>query len=328
VPSRSRAPSEHEWIGRLIARLGRLPSMVRVGPGDDCAALRIGGRTLLVTTDALVDGVHFRRGWLSPRALGERAYRVNASDVAAMGGRPIAAVVAMEVPRNVSAATLDGVVAGFVAAARRHGAALVGGNLARGPALAITVTLLGLAPGRVVTRAGARPGDVVVVTGAFGATGTAVRDRRRGGRTPLPRLPDRVAVGVALARIASAMIDVSDGLVQDLGHVARASGVAIRLEAASVPVAASCRRRLGAKATAVALAAGEDYELALTVPARRIGTLDRLARRLGCRVTRVGAVEHGRPGVAVVDATGAPLRLTTGGFDHLAGRVAASGRRR
>src|SRR6185369_1298658 len=186
--------------------------MVRVGPGDDCAALRIGGKSLLVTTDALVDVVHFKRGWLSPRALGERAYRVNASDVAAMGGRPIAAVVAMEVPRGVSAATLDGIVAGFVAAARRHDAALVGGNLARGPALAITVTLLGLAPGRVVTR----PGDVVVVTGTLGATGTAVRDRRGGRRAALPRLPDRVAAGVALARVASAMIDVSAGLVQDL----------------------------------------------------------------------------------------------------------------
>ena len=322
------AVSEHEWIRRLIGRLPTRDRRVLVGPGDDCAALRIGGRTLLVTTDALVDGVHFRRAWLSPRALGERAYRVNASDVAAMGGRPIAAVVAMEVPRDVSAATLDGVAAGFVAAARRHGAALVGGNVARGPALAITVTLLGLASRRVVTRAGARPGDVVVVTGAFGATGTAVRDRRRGRQTALPRLPDRVAAGVALSRIASAMIDVSDGLVQDLGHVARASGVAIRLEAVRVPVAASCRRRFGPRATTFALAAGEDYELALTVPARRIPALERLAPRLGCRLTRVGMVERGRPGVIVLDAAGAPLRLRTGGFDHLAGRVAGSGRRR
>jgi thiamine-monophosphate kinase len=322
------AVSEHEWIRRLTGRLSVRHPRVLIGPGDDCAALRVGGRTLLVTTDALVDGVHFRRGWLSPRALGERAYRVNASDVAAMGGRPIAAVVAMEVPRDVSAATLDGVVSGFVTAARRHGAALVGGNLARGPALAITVTLLGLASGRVVTRAGARPGDVVVVTGALGATGTAVCDRRRGGRMPLPRLPDRVAAGRALARIANAMIDVSDGLVQDLGHVARASGVAIRLEATRIPVAASCRRRLGPQATSFALAAGEDYELALTIPARRIRALARLAPRLGCRLTRVGVVEPGRPGVIVVDAAGRPLRLRTGGFDHLAGRVAGSGRRR
>jgi thiamine-monophosphate kinase len=158
------------------------------------------------------------------------------------------------------------------------------------------------------------------VTGALGATGTAVRDRRRGRRTALPRLPDRVDVGVALARVASAMIDVSDGLVQDLGHVARASSVAIRLEAARVPIAASCRRRLGPRATTFALGAGEDYELAFTVPARRLATLDRLATRLRCRLTRVGVVERGRPSVTVVDETGAPLRLRTGGFDHLAAR--------
>jgi thiamine-monophosphate kinase len=160
---------------------------------------------------------------------------------------------------------------------------------------------------------------VVLVTGALGATGAAVRERRRGGRMPLPRLPDRVAAGIALARVASAMIDVSDGLVQDLGHVARASGVAIRLDAARVPVAASCRRRLGTRATAFALGAGEDYELAVTVPGRRLATLDRLAPKLGCRITRVGVVERGRPVVTVLDAAGVPLRLKTAGFDHLAG---------
>jgi thiamine-monophosphate kinase len=148
----------------------------------------------------------------------------------------------------------------------------------------------------------------------------AVRERRRGGRLALPRLPDRVGAGIAFARVASAMIDVSDGLVQDLGHVARASGVVIRLDVARIPVAAACRRRLGARATAFALTAGEDYELACTVPRRRLAALDRLAARLGCRLTRIGVVERGRPAVAVVDAAGARLALGTGGFDHLAAR--------
>ena len=318
MPRRSRAPTEHEWIRRLQTRLGPQPPAVRVGSGDDAAALRIGGTTLLVTTDALVAGVHYRPGWLSPRALGERAYRVNASDIAAMGGRPLAAVMALEVPRGIRAATLDGVVAGFVAAARRHRAGLIGGNLARGPALAITVTLLGLADGRVVTRAGARPGDHIVVTGELGAMGTAVRDRRRGRATPLPRVPDRVAAGALLARVASAMIDVSDGLVQDLEHVARASGVAIRLAAARIPVAVACRRRLGARATAFALTAGEDYELVCAVPPRRLAALDRLAPRLGCRLSRIGVVGRGRPAVTVLDGDGRPLHLAGGGFDHLA----------
>jgi len=298
--------------------------VVRVGPGDDAAVLRIGGATLLLTTDALVTGVHFESSWLPPRALGERAYRVNASDIAAMGGRPLAAVMALEVPRAVRVATLDGVVAGFVAAARRHGASLVGGNVSRGPVLAITVTLLGLAGARIVTRAGARPGDHVVVTGRLGAMGSAVRDRRRGRSTPLPRVPDRVAAGALLGRVATAMIDVSDGLVQDLEHVARASHVAIRLDAARIPIATVCQRRLGANAVRFAVTAGEDYELVCTVPSRRLAELERLAPKLGSGLTRIGVVERGRPGVSLIDAGGRTLRLAAGGFDHLA----APGRRR
>jgi thiamine-monophosphate kinase len=311
------APTEHEWIRRLIRRLGPRGAGVTIGPGDDAAALRVGRATLLVTTDALVEGVHFRAGWLAPRALGERAYRVNASDVAAMGGRPTVAFVALQVPRATPAATLEALIAGFVAAARRHGASLAGGNLTRGPVLAVTVTLLGRAGPRVVTRAGARPGDVVLVTGRLGATGAAVRAREAGRRAPLPRVPDRVAAGMLLARVASAMIDVSDGLVQDLEHVARASGVGIRLEWPRVPLAPACRRS-GAEGVAIALTAGEDYELACTVPPRRLPTLARLARRLGCPLTAVGTVERGRARVHVVDAAGNPLRLDRGGFDHLA----------
>jgi len=325
VSSHGSRPTEHEWIRHVVRGLGRPGPGVVLGPGDDTAALRVGGTTLLVTTDALVEGVHFRAGWLSPRALGARAYGENASDVAAMGGRPLAAVMALEVPHDVRARTLDALVAGFVAAARRHGASLVGGNLTGGPALAVTVTLLGRAGARLATRAGARAGDHVFVTGRLGAMGTAVRDRRLGRRTPIPRVPDRVGAGALLARVASAMIDVSDGLVQDLGHVARASRVAIRLEASRIPVAAACRRRLGpAEGLALALTAGEDYELACTVPPGRLAALARVAGRLGCPLTRVGVVERGRPGVAVVAPDGAPLRLGAGGFDHLA----APGRRR
>jgi thiamine-monophosphate kinase len=305
----------------LSRRLGS-NATVAIGPGDDAAALRIGGTTLLVTTDALVEGVHFRSDWLSPRALGARAYGVNASDVAAMGGQPAWALMALEVPPRVGAGTLDAVVGGFTAAARRHGAVLVGGNVARGPVLAITVTLLGRAGPRVVTRAGARPGDRVVVTGRLGAMGAALRDRRAGRATPLPRVPDRVAAGRLLATVVTAMIDVSDGLVQDLGHVARASGVAIRIDAATVPVTTAVRRG-GPRGLRLALRAGEDYELACTVPPARLPRLARLADRLGVPLTPIGVVERGRPGVRVVDADGTVLALGRGGFDHLAG----SGRR-
>ncbi len=317
MPRRLSELGEHGWIATVMRRLGRPRGPVRVGPGDDAAALRVGGATLLVTTDSLVDGVHFRRGWLAPRALGERAFRVNASDLAAMGGRPLAAVMALEVPPATPVRTLDGIVTGFVADARRHGADLVGGNVTRGARLAVTVTLLGRAGRRIVRRAGARPGDVVCVTGTLGAAGTAVRDRRAGRTTPLPRVPDRLAAGALLSAIASAMIDVSDGLVQDLEHVCRASRVAMRIDATRVPVAAACRRRFGKRAPIVAATAGEDYELAFTVARRRLPALVRRLRRIGCRVTPIGAVVAGPPAVVLVEARGGTVRLPRRGFDHL-----------
>jgi thiamine-monophosphate kinase len=152
--------------------------------------------------------------------------------------------------------------------------------------------------------------------------GAAVRARRAGHAVPLPRVPDRVHVGALLARVASAMIDVSDGVVQDLGHVARASGVAIRLDGPRLPQAPSCRRR--PDGLLVAATAGEDYELACAVPARRLVRAMRLARRAGCPLTEIGIVERGRAGVTILGGDGRPLRLPAGGFDHLAGR----GRRR
>jgi thiamine-monophosphate kinase len=321
VPRRLRDVGEHEWINLLSRRLGgRSVAGVLIGPGDDAAVVRIGGAVALLTTDTLVEGVHFRDGWLAPAALGRRAFRVNASDIAAMGGRPISALVALEVQPTMAVNRLDAIMRGFVSDARRHGVALVGGNVTRGPHFAITVSMTGIASARVVRRRGARAGDQVFVTGSLGAMGLAVRGRLAGRRTELPTVPYRVDAAVALAAVASAMIDVSDGLVQDLGHVCRASRVAARIEAGRVPVAPACRRALGAGAAAFAATAGEDYELCFTVPPRRLPALDRLRRRLRCRVTRIGTIEAGRPIVRMVDARGRPLVLRHRGFDHLRAR--------
>jgi thiamine-monophosphate kinase len=309
---------EHGWIARLLRRLAAAPPdrRVLVGPGDDAAVVRAGRRPLLLTTDTLVEGVHFRPGWLGPAALGARAFAVNASDIAAMGGVPTFALVALEAPASIPATTLDMLVGGLAAAAERAGARLVGGNLARGPHLAVTVALLGEAPGRVVTRAGARPGDLLYVTGVLGATGTAVRRLAAGGRGRLPAPPLRTRAGLLLARVAHAMIDLSDGLVQDLGHLCRASGVAAEVELARLPVAAACRRALGAAAPAFAAAAGEDYELVFAVPPARVRVLERLRPRLRCRLTPIGRVVAGRPAVRLLDARGRAVRLGHGGFDH------------
>lgn len=289
-----------------------------VGPGDDAAAVRPTRRPLLLTTDSLIEGVHFRRGWLSPAALGRRAFRVNASDLAAMGGVPRYALVALEIPARTATLEMDQLMAGFAAAARRRGAHVIGGNVTRGPHLAVTVALIGEAPGRVVTRAGARPGDRLFVTGTLGATGLAVRRLASVRHGRLPELPDRVRAGVALARVAHAMIDVSDGLAQDLGHVARASGVAAEVALARLPVAQACRRALGERSAVFAATAGEDYELVVAIPPRRLRALARLP--LGCHLTEIGRVISGRPAVRVLDHAGRPVRLPPPGFDHFGKR--------
>lgn len=314
MTTRLRDLGEHRWIDRLVRTLA--PGRgVLIGPGDDAAAIRPPRRALLVTTDTLVEGIHFRLAWETAAALGRRALRVNLSDVAAMGGAPLAAVVALEAPPRLVARVLDQLMRGLVAEARRHGTTVVGGNLSAASHLAVTVALLGEAGTRIATRATARPGDDVWVTGTLGGAGVAVRALLAGRRVPRPAVPVRLAAGRALAPVVHAMIDVSDGLVQDLGHVCRASRVAAEVEVSQLPVAAACRRGLGAGAARFAATAGEDYELLFTASSRRRRDLTRLAPRLGCRLTRIGRVVAGRPAVRLV-ADGHPTALPRRGFDH------------
>ncbi len=307
---RLRDLGEHAWIARLTRRLpvGR---RTLLGPGDDAAVLRPGRRPLVVTTDSLVEGVHFRAGWETPAALGRRAYRVNLSDVAAMGATPLAALVAIEAPPDTPATVLDGVMRGLAADARRTGADVVGGNLTAGPHLAITVTLIGEAAGRVVTRAGARAGDCIWLTGTVGGAGAAVRRLLAGG-SGRPPVPIRVEPARRLARVATAMIDVSDGLLQDLAHVCRASGVRADVDAGAIPVAGACRAAFGDDAVRAAASTGEDYELLCTVPPRG----ERALAGIGCRLTRIGRITAGRPGVRLLDARGRVVATDRTGFDH------------
>ncbi len=315
MTARLRDVGEHGWIARLLRGL-RPGRHTVLGPGDDAAAIRSPRRSILLTADALVDGVHFRLGWESPAALGRRALRVNLSDVAAMGGTPLAALVSIEAPPRLPVAILDGLMRGLAADARRHGVDVVGGNLAAAPRLALTVTLAGEAGARLATRGAARPGDDLWVTGTLGGAATAVRALRAGRRVRRPAVPVRLAAGRLLLPHVRAMIDVSDGLLQDLGHVCRASGVGADVWVAAVPVAVGCRRAMGTSATRFAATAGEDYELLCTASAGRRRRLERLASRLGCRLTRIGRIVAGRPAVRLLDARDRPLRLPRAGFDH------------
>jgi len=291
---------------------------VLVGPGDDTAVLAPARVPLLLTTDALVEGVHFRRGWLTPRALGRRAFAVNASDIAAMGGRPRAALLAIAAPPALPVADLRGMVRGVRAAADAVGAALVGGNLAAARELSLTVALLGDAPVPPVGRGGGRAGDQLFVTGDLGGAALGLRllarpRSMRGARGAVRRWQQptaRLCAGQELARrrIAAAMIDLSDGLLIDASRLCRASGVGAVLRADRLPLAPALRALAPRAARALALAGGEDYELLFAVRPAHLGALERARAALGCRITHVGALVA-RRGVRVVDRSGRAVVL-------------------
>lgn len=280
----------------LIDRIQRLAGRVQgrsvlLGIGDDAALLRPRrGEDLVVTSDALVEGTHFRWRRETPRGLGRRALAVNLSDLAAMGARPLAFLFALAAPPSLEVRSVLGMVRGMLDLGGPFGCPLVGGNVTRARATSITITALGgVRPGRALTRRGARPGDRILVTGALGRAALA-RAQGRAGPVPTPR----VAEGRILARSSqvTACIDISDGLVADLGHLLEASGVGGEIDARRVPTpqgfSAACRR-LKRDPLRLALGGGEDYELLFTMSGKA-PSVGVLARRLGDSVTEIGRV--------------------------------------
>lgn len=314
-------PGEFELITRHFARLTPPRSDVVVGVGDDAALLAPApGHELVVTVDTLVEGVHFFAD-CPPAALGHKALAVNLSDLAAMGARPAWALLALTLPR-ADEDWLAGFARGFGDLAQEHGVALVGGDTCRGP-LAVSITALGQVPcGQALRRAGARPGDGVYVSGELGAAGLAVRARRgeitlraalaAHAAQRLDRPQPRVALGLALGGLASAAIDVSDGLLADLGHICAAGGVGARLDLASLPLPDG---GLGLASHEELLGSGDDYELCFTVPPAREHALPALAGRLGLPLTRIGQIEP-EPGLRQMDAQGAVQPVSQRGHDH------------
>lgn len=327
-------------------RPGPASSGVATGPGDDCAALRPRkGRVLLASTDALVEGVHFDLALSSARDAGHKALAVNLSDLAAAGGTPRWLLCALGVPRSLPGGpaalrrTARQLGAGMAALALRAGIALVGGNVASGERWSLTLTVLGEAAAPL-SRRGARPGDRLVLCGALGeaALGLGLLRERSGG--PLSRaLRDNpaglraavraqvrpvplLAAGREGARLASAAIDVSDGLLADLGHLLRSSGCAARLDLGRLPRSAAVRaaeRALaegGAHPFALSLAGGEDYALLLAVrPARELRLLAAL-HRAGAKTATVGECTRGA-GVSLFLGGRPVAPPPQGGWDHL-----------
>ncbi len=327
---------EFAFLRRLRARLPDAchAAQVRLDVGDDCAALALPGTTVL-TTDALIEGVHFRPGWAPFDVLGRKAFAVNASDVAAMGGTPTFALSNLGVPPDTPVEALDALFDGFLAAAGEQRTSLVGGNLSMAPQLTIAVTLLGRVASGLVTRAGARLGDDLYVSGTVGdaalglrlladGTGSDANSAAVHSLTARFLLPTaRVSVGCALAdqRLATAMIDVSDGLLQDLGHLCEASHVGALVETNRLPLSDAYRTVAGSDCTP-ALTGGEDYELLFSAPRAARPALQNMAGAHGCALTRIGRVQPQDDGVRVALPDGVHPAAEFSGFDHFAPRAA------
>lgn len=312
--------SEFDLIRRHFTRA--TPNAL-LGVGDDAALLQVSaGNVLAVSSDMLVCGTHFFAD-ADPCLLGHKTLAVNLSDLAAMGATPRWATLALSLP-GADEAWLERFSAGFFALAQRHQLDLVGGDTTRGP-LNLCVTIMGEVPASLALRRdGAKVGDEVWVSGNLGDAALALAHLQ--GRVHLSgsefdavakalhQPQPRVALGLALRGIANSAIDVSDGLLADLGHILAASGVGAEIELAAMPVSAVMRSQ-PALAQRCVLAGGDDYELCFTAAAHHHDELLRIAHELNLPLTCIGKAVAGKDCI-VHDASGSSIQLESGGYDH------------
>jgi thiamine-monophosphate kinase len=310
---------ERALLARIRARIGPPPAFVPLGIGDDAALVQPARNTAdVLTADALVEGVHFDRQLVSPRAIGHKALAVNLSDLAAMGATPRAALLSLGLPGDLALADFDDLLEGVVGLAEHHGVAVVGGNVTRttGP-LFLDVTAIGsVRPRRVLRRSTARAGDVLIVSGRVGAAAAGLGWLRRLGpaaldgpdagiadaaarhATPQPRV--RLGTVVGRSRAASACIDTSDGLAEAVRQLAADSALGAEVVAESLPIhpAALTLESDPVLQVAVAVGSSDDYELLFAVPRRRLRGFHAAARQARTAVTEIGAL-RAAPGLVL-----------------------------
>jgi thiamine-monophosphate kinase len=325
---------------RVVARFRELASAgpgsgVVIGSGDDAAVVTVAeDRSLLLTCDMMVENVHFRREWARPEQIGWKAMVQNLSDIAAMGGAPAFAVASLAAPGDLSGQVAEGITQGLVAAASEHGATLVGGDLVGSPGpIVIDVALTGWVEREVMLlRGGAQPGDAICVTGSLGASAAGLAARQQGladdtmselatalkaHHEPRPRVLEGQAI--AATRRATAMMDVSDGLGEDLPRLCAASGVRARIYVDKIPVDPACvavAAKLGLDPISLATSGGEDYELLFTCPQEAVEEIAAVAARTRTAVTAIGETAPGE-GAVLVDVCG-KARAFPSSFDHFA----------
>jgi thiamine-monophosphate kinase len=311
---------EFDLIARIRERAGTRDDIV-LGIGDDAAILRVpSGNDLVVSTDTLNIGVHFPPE-TAPSDIGWKALAVNLSDLAAMGATPAWCTLNLALP-DANAIWLDAFLDGFLELAAKHDVALVGGDTTRGP-LSITVTVHGFVPeGAALRRSGAQVGDLVCVTGTLGNAAGALRQWQRGSpihtklQSFLTRPEPRIAPGQALRGLATACIDISDGLLADLGHVLTASGVGAEIELAEVPTSAVLAAKFEAtERRELQLSGGDDYELCFTVPPELVMDVIAATRDVGFPISRIGLIEA-QQGLRLREVDGKVRKVDPKGYRH------------
>ncbi len=334
------AIGEFGLIARLTHSLETRPDVV-LGVGDDAALLDVGPDMLLVATcDAQVEGRHFLASVATPQEIGHKTLAVNASDIAAMGAEPLWALISLLLPAHMKTARLDGIYEGIRSLGRRLGVAIVGGNVSStdGP-LTLDMTLLGrVARGRACTRSGGHPGDRLVMTGTLGAAAAGVlafapgRDMAAYVRcapdvleqarvslvAPMPRITEGRALGAT--GVVSAMLDISDGLAADLGHLCAASGVGAIVEAAALPIdaaASAIAAAYGRDPLDLALGGGEEYELLFSVPPAALDTALDAVRLAGGAAHVIGELTEAQEGMQLRLENDTLRPLEPRGWDHL-----------
>ena len=309
---------ELELIRRIRQAAARGGDKVATGIGDDCAVLKVPrGHEVLVTTDFTLEDIHFRRAWHPADSVGHRCLTRGLSDIAAMGGTPRAAFLSLALPSELPQRWVDDFMAGFLRLARRYSVTLAGGDTAQSPAgILADIIVVGSTPtGKAVLRSGAHAGDIIYVSGTLGASVAALQELRSGKKLRTSAHPrhfypePRIAIGKYLRekKLASAMIDTSDGLSTDLRHICDESGVGAVIEAAALPAAP------GDDGRQFALHGGEDYELLFTAPPKK-----RIPGQIaGTPITRIGEITGGRQfKLLLPDGKSHPLQ--SGGWQHFA----------
>lgn len=306
---------------------------VRLGIGDDAAWVECKKNSLLITSDLLIERVHFDLKWTSFYSLGYKSLAVNLSDVAAMGGSPAYLLLSLGIPVDFKTENIENFYRGIRALASRSAVALVGGDTSASNRFFISASLVGYAPYGPITRSGGKVGDDLYVTGTLGDSAlgleilkkkkTRARDQKSSYLISRHRFPSaRLRAGAILAqeKLAKAMIDVSDGLFQDLGHLCKASGVGAAVWQEALPLSHAYRLCAGRKGALYALTGGEDYELLFCLRRRDRTRLEKIKRRLGVPITRIGKCVLPSEGIKAFNGKGDPLPISVMGHDHFTNR--------